>query len=498
MKFINLKVRYKDSLREFSFKGNNVLIYSEDNSVGKSTLLRMLFYSLGYPIPGTLAIRFQKLFLELDLSIFDGVYKVRRHDKKLELISGKEKKEYLLPEQHEYFLKQIFNTEEVKVINNILGAIYLDQDKGWTLLNRGKVIGNIHFNIEELIEGLTSIDVTEYTDRIKFLNRELRRLKNLKSIISYQELYLENEVDVPSDDINFLKEQIVLLSSQKKIYLNKMKQVDRSKKENNNFFDLLENFNLKVKDKKTGNIIPVNKDTIINYDDNYKFLEARKWVIKESICNLDKELSEVKNKLTNLMGQTYLFESDNSIEKADVFFNQIDVNHKEIDSRIGLINDELEKLKNYVKIKLIDNSDIVTRMSENILRYATELGVNNILSRKRSFLFTSDLKKISGTQFHKLVICYKLAYIKELERFLGTSLPIVLDSPSGREVTKDNLDKIYQLLSNELENNQVIIASIYKNKFIKATELIELNENDKIFGIPNSDFLMKESNNLNL
>ena len=44
MKFINLKVRYKDSLREFSFKGNNVLIYSEDNSVGKSTLLRMLFY----------------------------------------------------------------------------------------------------------------------------------------------------------------------------------------------------------------------------------------------------------------------------------------------------------------------------------------------------------------------------------------------------------------------------------------------------------------------
>ena len=81
-----------------------------------------------------------------------------------------------------------------------------------------------------------------------------------------------------------------------------------------------------------------------------------------------------------------------------------------------------------------------------------------------------------------------MAYIKELERFIGTSLPIVLDSPSGREVTKDNLDKIYQLLSNELENNQVIIASIYKNNFINATELIELNENDKIFGISNPIF----------
>ena len=301
MKFINLKVRYKDSIREFSFNGNNVLIYSEDNSVGKSTLLRILFYSLGYPIPGTLAIRFQKLFLELDFSIFGKVYKVIRHDKRLELIFGKDKKDYLLPDQHEYFLKQIFDTEEVKVISNIIGAMYLDQDKGWTLLNRGKVIGNIHFNIEELIEGLTSIDVTEYTDRISFLNRELRRLKNLKSIISYQELYLENEVDVPSDDINFLKEQIVLLSSQKKIYLNKMKQVDKLKKENNDFFKLLENFDLKVEDKNTGNIISVNKDTIINYDDNYNFLEARKWLLKESLCNIEKELSDVKNKLINLL-----------------------------------------------------------------------------------------------------------------------------------------------------------------------------------------------------
>ena len=76
-----------------------------------------------------------------------------------------------------------------------------------------------------------------------------------------------------------------------------------------------------------------------------------------------------------------------------------------------------------------------------------------------------------------------MAYIKELDRFIGTSLPIVWDSPSSREVTKDNLDKINQLLSNELENNQVIISSIYKNKFINAPELIELNENDKIFGI---------------
>ena len=37
MKFLKLKVRYKDIPKEFNFDGKNALIYSEDNSVGKST-----------------------------------------------------------------------------------------------------------------------------------------------------------------------------------------------------------------------------------------------------------------------------------------------------------------------------------------------------------------------------------------------------------------------------------------------------------------------------
>ena len=32
----------------------------------------------------------------------------------------------------------------------------MDQDKGWTLLNRGKVIGNISFNVRDLLIGLSS------------------------------------------------------------------------------------------------------------------------------------------------------------------------------------------------------------------------------------------------------------------------------------------------------------------------------------------------------
>lgn len=164
MKFLKLKARYKDSLKEFNFEGKNVLIYSKDNSVGKSTLLRMIFYALGYQIPGTVAIRFNKLYLQLTFSISDKLYKVSRNDKRYKVETDGDKYEFILPEQHIEFLKLIFNTREENIVSNILGTIYLDQDKGWTLLNRGKVIGNIHFNIEELVEGLTAIDVSEYNN----------------------------------------------------------------------------------------------------------------------------------------------------------------------------------------------------------------------------------------------------------------------------------------------------------------------------------------------
>ena len=114
MKFLKLKVRYKDIPKEFNFDGKNALIYSEDNSVGKSTLLRMLFYALGYPIPGTVAIRFNKLFLELTFSISDKIFVVKRHGNRFELITDDQITQYILPAQHNNFLMSVLKTGSVK------------------------------------------------------------------------------------------------------------------------------------------------------------------------------------------------------------------------------------------------------------------------------------------------------------------------------------------------------------------------------------------------
>ena len=44
---------------KFSEKLN--IIYSKKNSVGKTTFLRAIFYAIGYPIPSTKGIKFDKM-----------------------------------------------------------------------------------------------------------------------------------------------------------------------------------------------------------------------------------------------------------------------------------------------------------------------------------------------------------------------------------------------------------------------------------------------------
>ncbi len=47
-----------DNQKIFNFTPEVNVVYSKKNSVGKTTLLRMLMYALGYPIPNTRGIRF--------------------------------------------------------------------------------------------------------------------------------------------------------------------------------------------------------------------------------------------------------------------------------------------------------------------------------------------------------------------------------------------------------------------------------------------------------
>ena len=60
MRFISIDINFNDISKKYAFFDKTV-ISSDKNSVGKSTLLRLLFYGLGYPVPGTYKLPLDKL-----------------------------------------------------------------------------------------------------------------------------------------------------------------------------------------------------------------------------------------------------------------------------------------------------------------------------------------------------------------------------------------------------------------------------------------------------
>ncbi|MCG9797579.1 hypothetical protein LHK17_10275 [Staphylococcus argenteus] len=176
--------------------------------------------------------------------------------------------------------------------------------------------------------------------------------------------------------------------------------------------------------------------------------------------NLSKEYS-----LLNL--ETELQKFDSRIMNINLDFNLIEKLIKEIETK--------EKYKREVlRKKIIVNNNIISELYESIADYAKRLGIEQYLDLKSDFIFTNNLKRYSGAVLHKLVFAFKLSYIKSIQKYLGISLPILLDSPSGREVDKQNIEEIFKILKEDFNENQIILASIFDNYKLDEINVIEI------------------------
>ena len=137
---------------------------------------------------------------------------------------------------------------------------------------------------------------------------------------------------------------------------------------------------------------------------------------------------------------------------------------------------ERGKLKKQINFLTKDNNYVVERIHDNIMKYAKELDFEQYITPSSDYIFTDDLKSLSGTILHKIVFSFfKLAYIIEVQKKLNITLPIILDSPSGREVTKENVKSMIDILNRDFTDNQIIIASIFQYD-IDNINVIEIKE----------------------
>ena len=110
MRFQSIRIKEGLLERTINFSDGANLIHSTKNSCGKTTLLRLLLYSIGYNIPSTKRMRFDQCEVETHLycDALGEVSVIRYNKDFLELTHGNQKSTIVLPAQELEFHKLLF------------------------------------------------------------------------------------------------------------------------------------------------------------------------------------------------------------------------------------------------------------------------------------------------------------------------------------------------------------------------------------------------------
>ena len=458
--------------RNISFEENVNLIFSDKNSCGKTTLVRLILYALGYSVPSTKKLKFEKCFVKIKISLDNGknITLIRENSSSISLVMDDNKEKiYILPEEMNALHSKFFNTSNIDILNNILGAFYFDQEKGWTLLNRGVVIGSIHFNIDELIRGISDKDCSKLVSKEKKLSSDLSKYKQMFSISQYRDSIDEDSLvdDKYQEKIDVEIEQLQMKQASIR---REIRRINQSIAGNKKFQEFISEMKLLIKTDE-GQFVTVTKDNIVGFNDSVSLLITKKKMLSSELAEVVSKIEKKQYEKEKEENQLSFFESESIAAAFDKKIISIPMNQIAIKNECKRLEKELKEVRKEIdKISRSDNK-VVTSLYQNIIKYAKELNIGDAETITKKYLFTSNLKELTGAVLHKTVFAFKLAYIIELEKCLKIKLPIILDSPRGKEVDEENIELMMNILKRDFKDNQIIIASIYHYSFSKINNI---------------------------
>lgn len=322
------------------------------------------------------------------------------------------------------------------------------------------MIGSISFNVRDLLIGLSEND-SQIRDKliqlkkIKDIQKDLKKVSEIATLtnsVTYSKIHNDSELNV--ELIRKRKNLELKLN-----YLNmKLIQIKKQIKEVNGLKNYILNLNLSILVPKLNDVVTVTEENLVNFTNNEDYLKYQSTIIQIDINNVKNEIKEIENDLSEPTRS--LFEGEDVLEASLKLLNSIQIDgtllnkkKKEVENTIANISEDIEEM-------FMLNNEIITETTNWILKFAEILNVKEFVSQN-NYLFTRDLKSIGGTIYYKVVFCFKMAYIKIIEKHTGIILPIILDSPSGREVTEVNITEVIGILNEYFDKNQIIIASIF-------------------------------------
>lgn len=482
MKINYLRVKDNDGINYYYKFDDKTMIYSRENSKGKTTLVRFILYALGYQIPATEGIGdFEKISFEISVCNSSKKIIVFRKANNVQVKCDEKSYNFILPDQENELHSIVFEISNMTVLDNLLAVYYIDQEKGWTLLNRGKIIGNIRFNIEEFIAGISNINIDNLLSEKKVLNNEIKKYRYFKNAVDINSEF-EDEDDNTFEYDKYNMDELIQEQKEYEIKLRKARK-QRKKLEdiittNKGFAEMIENYGLLV--SHNGEEFILTKDKLSDFDRNQDLLKIKlnSFKIEEEKIKrqLDKILMNINEKNVLFTTESLLDDMQSNIEKLGIDITQIDKILKQLINKRNTINKQ-------IKDKLSFNNQQLYNFYETIVKYSTELGVFQFISDPSPrFVLTNKLKGLSGRVLAQLSYVFKLSYIKSIEDTYSVFLPIIIDSPRTNELSEESTNAMMEILKRDFFKHQVITASIY------SSDVINFNIIDLNYGLMSDNF----------
>lgn len=428
------------------------IISSKYNKKGKSTLLRVILYALGFEVVRTNGIA--NLDLKTNIKILtDDLEEIQifRNNEKviLEESSSDKKRELHLPEDQEVLQSTFFDFNNEKLLENFLGTFYFEQGRGYSLINNGVVTPKNRFNLKELVTQL----VPEVEEKLKEIEKKeitIRRNKAainaINAVLKDNDNFIEedNQDEITIQNINSLKFKLKQLKRKKRTIL-------ESIEDNNKLLEYIGKLKLRLRlsDKS---VVVVTSDKIEGMENISNYLISEKTVvnnqIKETKQLIYKNEEAIKKKYTNRdiakfsIPQAFNFEKNKAMLK---YLNKQD-------EELALQKKELLRKNSYQELQ--------DRIYKLYTEYASELNISNWL--KNGIFSSKNISGLTGTEQEFTAISIRLAALKLIEEFTKVNLPIILDSPF-QELDTKNKKLLVDFLENEFsEKHQFIITSVNK------------------------------------
>ena len=239
-----------------------------------------------------------------------------------------------------------------------------------------------------------------------------------------------------------------------------IKRLDDNIKNNRKTIELIDDMKLVIR-LDDGRELCVTRDMIVGAVDSIDFLQAKKKMLISRLERILREIEPLELEIKEEEQQLALFPTETLADVFDRKMTDIDINPADVKRVIGDLEKERSALNEQLSQITNDSNDVTKSMIKTVQKYMGELGDSEAEQMTWKYLFTSNLKELSGAVLHKTVFSFRLAYIIEIEKVLGIKLPILLDSPKGKEVDDSNISKMMQILQRDFPDNQIIIASIY-------------------------------------